>query len=67
MGNITESIRYNPLAVPIALMFGATLSTVAVSAVRRRSLMLSNRWFVAWAVLLAVAWIVKLAGDTQYW
>lgn len=66
-GALSESLRYNPFAVPITLLFVATIAAVAVSAVRGRGLRISGQWAVAWAVLLLVAWIWKLTGDPQYW
>jgi len=62
-----ESLRFNAFAVPIAVLFLATIAALLWRIVRRKPLLLPNSWFALWAVVLIVAWICKLFGDPQYW
>lgn len=58
-GDWTASLRTNPLAIPMAALFGATLLATAWNLARHRKLHLSQAWLRAWLVLLALAWVVQ--------
>ena len=66
-GEITESLRYNALTVPICLLLAATLSQLLSQLLARNRLAVSP-WLVSlWAIILPLAWLLKLAGDPSYW
>lgn len=66
-GELTESLRYNALCVPICLLFAVTLSQLLMQALRGKRLAL-RPWLVwIWIVILPLAWLIKLAGDSSYW
>jgi hypothetical protein len=66
-GDWQESLRANAMTVPIAVLFVVTLVWPAVHWVRkgRPRLPLALAW--VWAVVLLIAWVLKLTGDPQYW
>ncbi len=61
------SLRYNAIAVPMAVLLGYCILYPGVLMARRQRPSLP-RWVVwAWIVLLAAAWPLKLFGDRAYW
>src|SRR5207253_2663933 len=66
-GDWQTSLRANPLAVPITILFVASLAVVSVQLLRGRRPRLGNRWLAVWLGLLAVAWVAKFFGDPHYW
>jgi hypothetical protein len=60
-GHWRESLRYNPLAVPLGLLFALCLGWLVAQALRRRRLRLPGWVAWAWAVVLGLAWVVQLA------
>lgn len=66
-GRRLESLLYNPMSVPICLMMLFSLGYLARQCLSRRRLSLPNWTLHAWLVLLAIAWILKLASDPEYW
>lgn len=62
-GDVAASLRYSPLAVPVALLFGATLGRLAWSLLRGGGPRIPACWLHAWLALLGVAWVAKLAVD----
>jgi hypothetical protein len=66
-GELSESLRYNALTVPICLLLAATCSQLLGQGLARKRLALSS-WLVwVWAVILPLAWLLKLAGNPAYW
>jgi hypothetical protein len=66
-GDWRESLRCNPFAVPIVILFVLTLSVLAARVLRTGKWLISNRWFYVWAALLLIAWLTKLLGNPTYW
>jgi len=66
-GNWRESLRHNPLAVPLCLLFGLSLSWLVVQCLRRRRLSMPGWLGWAWAVVLGAAWVVQLARGPRDW
>lgn len=60
-GEWLQSLRYNPFAVPLTVLFLATLLAVFHSLLRDGRPRLSTVWLRAWWVCLALAWIVQTA------
>jgi hypothetical protein len=66
-GQWRESAAYNALTLPILGLTVVSLGHAALQRQRGRPLVLP-RWIVrSWALVLVVAWILKLAGPRQYW
>jgi Protein of unknown function (DUF2752) len=66
-GHWRESMAYNALTLPILGLTALSLGHAALQALRRRPMVLPQ-WIVrSWALVLVVAWILKLAGPRQYW
>ena len=66
-GNVGASLRWNPLAVPMALLFCLCIGWLSVQWACRRRLVLP-RWVLwCWAALLGMGWIIKLAMGTRTW
>lgn len=59
-GRVGDSLRFNPLAVPITALAIATLGQLLRSYYQHRQLRLSTPWLRGWLWLLAVAWVVQL-------
>ena len=66
-GGWEESFRWNVLTVPIIVFFTFTLSSLVRCLIARKPLRLNDSFLLAWAVLLAVAWVCKLLGNSNYW
>jgi hypothetical protein len=66
-GDVRESLRLNAAAVPISLLFAASLLWPTLQWLRGRPAQLSNRWLYAWGALLLTAWILKLCSDPDTW
>jgi hypothetical protein len=66
-GDWDESLRCNPFALPIAILFVLSAAIPVSQLFRGRKPQLSRPWLFAWAVLLAAAWVAKLLGDPAYW
>ena len=62
-GDWQESLRFNPLAVPMTVLFALTLCWLVAQIALRKRLSLPGWIVIAWAVILPVAWIIKLTGD----
>ena len=65
-GHILESLRYNPMTIPLLVLLLASLTLLASRAARRQRIILPSGFGVAWAVLLAVAWVLKLIARPRY-
>ncbi|QEG41205.1 DUF2752 domain-containing protein [Roseimaritima ulvae] len=59
-GRLSDSLRHNPLAVPIALLGCLTVGQLLRGYYQHQRLRLSTRWLYGWLVLLAVAWVIQL-------
>ena len=60
-GNLPGSLYYNPITVPILVLFAWTL----VHAIRQNS---GGVWlYRAWVGLLLMGWIIKLLSPTATW
>ena len=66
-GEVAESLRYNPMTLPLVGLF-------CVSAIWPMALWMRGRrpsipsWIgVGWVAVLGIAWLAKLLGDPQYW
>jgi hypothetical protein len=66
-GEVRESLRYNAMAIPILLLFAATLGWLARQTATRQRVLLPFGFFWAWAIVLSIAWVLKLTGDPMYW
>ena len=66
-GNWIESLRCNAMTIPIASLFITCLACLVWQGVRGRRLSLPPWMGWSWAVVLILAWILKLCGDAQYW
>jgi hypothetical protein len=60
-GDWRGSLHHNPMAVPLALLFGLSVGWLLVRGARCRRWRLPRAFLLAWAVLLALAWVIKLA------
>ncbi len=60
-GDLTLSLAYNPMTLPIFALLGVTVFRV----VTRRRVGPGYAW--AWAGLLAAAWLIKLASPAWTW
>lgn len=59
-GEIHQSIIYNPMTVPIIALLLATLIRLNYLLCVREKVELTNRWLIAWLVVLGLAWSSKL-------
>ena len=66
-GNWLESLRCNAMTVPLCLLLLLSGGWLAVQGLSRRRLALPNWIAWTWLVVLATAWLLKLAGDPRYW
>jgi hypothetical protein len=66
-GNWREALAANAMTVPIVALLALTLGWLATQMLRRRRLVLPGWFFWAWAVVIALAWILKFTGDRAYW
>jgi hypothetical protein len=66
-GDWAESLRANALAIPILALFAASLICLAWQGAHGRRLALPRWAGWTWAIVLLLAWILKLCGDPQYW
>jgi hypothetical protein len=66
-GDLAGSFAFNPFAVPIALLFAASLAGLAARLVRRRKLILPSAFLYLWLATLSLAWLSKLLGNPRYW
>jgi uncharacterized protein DUF2752 len=66
-GDWQESLRYNPFAVPMTVLFVLTFGWLVAQLALRKRLSLPSWIVISWAVILPIAWIVKLTGDPAYW
>jgi len=67
VGRWRDSIAWNALTLPILGLTVLSLVFVSLQALRRRPMVLPRSIARSWVVLLAIAWILKLAGPRQYW
>ncbi|MGI8982427.1 MAG: DUF2752 domain-containing protein [Pirellulaceae bacterium] len=66
-GEWLESLRFNALLLPICGLLIATVLQLTGQLVTRRRLSLSHVLVVLWGIVLPLAWVLKLAGDSRYW
>ncbi|MGE0610324.1 MAG: DUF2752 domain-containing protein [Pirellulales bacterium] len=66
-GDVVESWRWNPLTIPIIVLFCATLGCLVCRAAARKPLLLPGKFLTAWGGLLGLAWACKLLGNPSYW
>ncbi len=66
-GEIAESLRWNLLTIPILVLFSITVGCVGLRLANRQPLQLHGHFLRAWGLLLAVAWLCKLFGNSNYW
>ncbi len=59
-GEILASLHHNALAVPLAMLWLATLGRVGWLAILGRPIRLGRAWAWAWGVCLLLAWVMKL-------
>ena len=60
-GDVITSLRWNPLAVPITVLFVLSLVELVRSRLVWGRVRLGPRWVRCWMWLLATAWLVQLA------
>ena len=64
-GDLAGSLRHNPFAVPLAMVFVLSATWLVGAALRRGPVRLPRALAIAWLVLLPIAWLAKLAlGNT---
>jgi hypothetical protein len=63
-GDLTGSLRHNPFAVPLAVLFLLSVAWAGGAALRPGPWRLPRGLAIAWGVLLPMAWIAKLALGT---
>jgi hypothetical protein len=66
-GNWRASLCWNPMAVPLTLLFVLSLLWLAGQLTRRQRLRLPDLLARAWVIVLALAWVLKVCGDRAYW
>ena len=66
-GDVAASLWFNPLAVPIAALFFASIGAVAWPLARGRAVVVPSWMVWAWAVLLSAAWGMKFVMGREYW
>jgi hypothetical protein len=59
-GQWRESLRCNPMALPITLLFVLSMVWLLVHGMKGRGWCLPHGFLVSWLALLAVAWVIKL-------
>jgi Protein of unknown function (DUF2752) len=59
-GDWQAAVRYNPLALPMTLLFVASVAWLLTCGMTRGRWRLPRQFLVAWLALLAVAWVFKL-------
>jgi len=65
--DVSASLRWNPLAVPIVLLFVLSLGWLFAGIARKRKAAIPSMFLPAWLIVLAVAWLAKLLGSPRYW
>lgn len=66
-GNWLESLRCNPMTVPLCGLLLFSGGWLAIQGLCRRRLVLPKWLAWSWLIVLATAWVLKLAGDPHYW
>ena len=66
-GRWGDSLRFNPMTLPIAGLFVASVVRLAWGWIRHRKLLLPGYFLFAWLGVLALAWAIKLLGHFGYW
>ncbi len=66
-GELAESLRYNAMTIPIAILFFATLFELGLNYRRQSKLRVRTFYLPLWGGILLVAWALKLFGDPAYW
>jgi len=66
-GNWLESVRYNAMLAPIGALLVLTLGLLAWQLFRRQRLAMPRWTVLGWGIVLIAAWVLKLAGDPNYW
>ena len=66
-GEWRESLRLQPLAVPIVGWYFLTLALLIGNVFRHKKLRIPAWVFIGWAVLLGVSMVVKLCSPTDTW
>jgi hypothetical protein len=66
-GNWRESLRFNPLAIPLCLLFLVSLVWVSAQFLRRQRPRLPPWLGWTWAAVLGAAWVIQLAVGPRDW
>jgi hypothetical protein len=67
-GHFWQAVLWNPLTLPITLLYGASLAWLIQSvAFRKRVINLPPLMVKAWFILLPAAWCIKLLQGPAWW
>lgn len=66
-GDFSRALLWNPLSVPIALLYLWSVAVLVRNIVGREQVMLDPRLARAWIVLLAMAWVTKFVLGPEWW
>lgn len=66
-GQGAESLRCNAMTVPLCLLLVLSGSWLGRQSSTGRRLSLPQWLAWSWFLVLALAWLLKLGGDPQYW
>jgi len=66
-GEIGVSFLWNPFAVPIMGLLFASAGSLGVKFIRGKPLLLEGWLARGWLIVLAAAWVVKLATGPAWW
>jgi Protein of unknown function (DUF2752) len=66
-GNLIASLLWNPLTIPILMLFGISLQILFLAALRKKELVLPKWMGTAWCCILVMAWISKFILGRAYW
>lgn len=66
-GRFSESLRANAMAIPISALFVVSMVWLLINLIRSKRFLLPRWMIYVWFGVLALAWLLKLVGDRQYW
>ena len=66
-GEFSESLRYNPMTVPLVVLLVTCAGILAHGWMFHRRLCLPEWVLRAWIVLLVLGWVSKLFVPPTYW